>query len=58
MTMTFKDALIAHLQGEKVEVLSSSAEYQGTITGDDKFRPFADYYRDVKYSTLLSTIGY
>ena len=42
--MNFKEALIAHLQGEKVEVFTQFHSYYKLQDGQHKWRSFGDFY--------------
>lgn len=42
--MNFKEALIAHLQGEKVEVFAQFPSYDKPQYGQHKWRSFGDFY--------------
>lgn len=57
MTMTFKEALIAHLQGEKVQVLSRKKAYLLLDTDTEDWRDFSAFFADIPFSAMHSLTG-
>lgn len=57
MTMTFKEALIAHLQGEKVQVLSKTKGYFLGGSGVEDWRDFSEFFADVPLYEMQSLTG-
>lgn len=51
--MNFKEALIAHLQGEKVWVKSASTTHRGMPSAVEEWREFELYYYGLKMEELI-----
>lgn len=57
MTMTFKEALIAHLQGEKVEIHHPCASYISDDRGDFAWRDFSAFFAEMEFRNIPLQFG-